>query len=124
MKARMAVGALVVGMLGWTQPAHAADGVVYGYAAMSCGTWTALRNTDATGTTQAVLGFVSGATLAWSAPVNKTDADGMLAFVTQYCTANPLADLGTGLTALFVALMPSAPVVPAPATVVVPKVKA
>jgi hypothetical protein len=79
-----------------------------GTGTISCGAWTAARREkQAWLAEQWVLGFLSGVgyasgTLTGQNPLNGVDADGVWAWIDNYCKANPLdgvADAGAAFVA-------------------------
>lgn len=65
---------------------------IYGFPGVSCGSWTSARGLENMKEAQYaswVLGFVSGAGYA-EVKMKETDSQAMLAWVDNYCGANPL----------------------------------
>lgn len=83
-----------------------------GYGLQSCGTWTAARKEPDSAAADAyegwVMGFFSG--VGWEGPqnidpLNGTDAEGVWAWIDNYCAANPLIKIDEA-TAAFVTFHP------------------
>jgi hypothetical protein len=92
-------------LLGWSASASAQ--MVLGPGVVSCGTWTSERNEDrpTSRLTEAwVLGFVSAFTVYGPQPsddISKgTDANSLMAWIDDYCRANPLKDVSEATVAL------------------------
>jgi hypothetical protein len=96
------------------------DRVMFGTAGKSCGTWTQLRPAGAlkpNGSVPAefgallmwVLGFISGANSDPSYPdvLLGKDFDGLIAWIDNYCRANPLDNIAGAATHLIVELRSS-----------------
>ncbi len=73
---------------------------ISGVGTVSCGSWTAYRRTPtstlAMGVESWILGFLSGVGfegVANADPLNGTDAEGVWAWIDNYCRANPLKDV-------------------------------
>jgi len=90
------------------QEQYSGNYTVYGYGASSCGTW--LRDAARSDKSfyeleQAWLaGFVSGVGYVNDRRLNKTDINGMKAYVDRYCADHPLDDIAKAAQTLVVAL--------------------
>ena len=83
--------------------ADAQDITVMGLVPNSCGTWTQVRSTRETQAYQSwVLGFLSGANLAFGNPdfLAGVDTNAVHAWIDNYCRAKPLDGLPMAVQAL------------------------
>jgi hypothetical protein len=104
MKASLLVVILAASSLGsspWQTIPPAGKYNVYGAGTMSCGAWAVVRQKqDFREAGQWMMGFVSGAGWAGNKQLRKSDADGMSAWIDQYCAAHPLDELSDAAAAL------------------------
>jgi hypothetical protein len=87
--------ALAVALMSGSAEAQQGEYSMIGQGTLSCGTWTAYRrNQSALGIQQWVLGFLSGVGFASAQfgrdPLNEVDAQGVWAWVDNYCQSYPL----------------------------------
>jgi hypothetical protein len=90
----MIIAGLIVSLTGRAVKAEEQYHLI-GQGTASCGKWTAVRHDEhALGHEQWILGFLSG--VGWGGaefgdnPLSGTDADGVLAWIDNYCRAHPL----------------------------------
>ena len=91
------------------------DRVMFGTLGKSCGTWTQLRPAGALrdsvpaefgGLLMWVVGYISGANADSSHPdvLLGRDLDGLIAWIDNYCRANPLKNIASAASSLIVEL--------------------
>jgi hypothetical protein len=85
-------------------PAHAEEATVFGHGLVSCGKWTEARRTT-TGQglyIQWLAGFLSGLNIESKGPdvLNGQGFDALMAWVDNFCRANPLEPIATAGFAL------------------------
>lgn len=82
--------------------------MAYGHGTKSCGTWTNERSTEDISLDEAamrgwVLGFLGG--VAWTGIEHRgADSNGMLAWIDNYCQANPLDNVSDAAAELAIEL--------------------
>ena len=88
--------------------ASAQSRIIFGEAGTSCGTWTQARQTKSRKaglSAQWVAGYLSGSNVQaddnYPDALVGTDFDGLMAWVDNYCRANPLDLVGTAALKLF-----------------------
>ena len=87
--------------------ASAQDRIIFGEAGTSCRTWTQARQTrsrKAGLSAQWVAGYLSGSNVEADHPADVlvgTDFDGLMAWIDNYCRANPFDLVGTAALKLF-----------------------
>jgi len=86
--------------------ASAQDRIIFGEAGTSCRTWTQARQTKSRKaglSAQWVAGYLSGSNVEADHPdvLVGTDFDGLMAWIDNYCRANPLDLVGTAALKLF-----------------------
>jgi hypothetical protein len=85
-------------------PLQAQAYTIAGVGLQSCGSWTAWRGQGAAGLAeQWVFGYLSGVAAARQTdrfdPLDETDADGVWAWIDNYCRKNPLDHIDLGAAA-------------------------
>jgi hypothetical protein len=88
--------------MGPPKPSGAQTFTAMGVGNQSCGTWTAERRIGTAGLLEEwVLGFLSGIGYVGDHdnPLAGTDADGVFAWIDNYCFANPINDTSQGAKA-------------------------
>jgi hypothetical protein len=92
---------LAVGLM--TGSVEAQAGHMIGLGGNSCGSWTASRRGNAAELSQQwVLGFLSG--LGWEGrndPLANMDANGVWAWIDNYCSAHPIEKIADAAGAFF-----------------------
>jgi hypothetical protein len=87
--------------------ASAQDRIIFGEAGTSCRTWTQARQTKSRKaglSAQWVAGYLSGSNVEADHPADVlvgTNFDGLMAWIDNYCRANPLDLVGTAALKLF-----------------------
>ncbi len=87
--------------------ASAQDRMIFGEAGTSCRTWTQARQTKSRKaglSAQWVAGYLSGSNVEADHPADVlggTNFDGLMAWIDNYCRANPLDLVGTAALKLF-----------------------
>lgn len=102
MKRKLAFVIMVAVLLPSVGSLQAQSGrTIYGVGTDSCGAWTAARKTaNWFDRGQWLLGYVSAVNTWATTPPRKTDAQAMLAWVDNFCQANPLKDTDDAAAAL------------------------
>ena len=92
-------------LVGASAHASAQPKMIFGQGLNSCGTWTEARRTksfNAGLSAQWVAGYLSGMNVESDAPnfLAGTDFDGLVAWIDNYCRANPLDAIANAAIAL------------------------